>query len=117
MKEIILEFAEAETEGSEFFLEWIKEFKLEEISKDDVFELVNMFELSNGRPKLAFIDLFRLLLSYEKPAGHVLYNHWEELEAHIFQQFYCLDTEDPEDKELHKYHLVSLRMVGNLHST
>ena len=76
-----------------------------------------MFAASNGRTKVAFIDLIRLLLSFEVSAGHILYNHWEELEVHIFQQLLCLDVEDPEDKELHSYHLISLRMVGALHST
>ena len=75
---------EKETEGSQIFVNWVKEFKLEEIEKGDIFEMMQMFEGAEGKAKLAFIDLIRLLLSSDKSAGHVVYNHWEEMEINIF---------------------------------
>ena len=80
-------------------------------------ELITLLSNAEGRPKIALIDLVRLLLTCEKPASYIVYNHWTSFEINIFQQLLCLDIEDPNDRELHNYHLISLRMCGNLYAT
>jgi len=123
MKKLIVEFVDSDTVKEDVELEvmnfrtWAEEFKLEEIPKVAVAELIALLETAEGRPKIALIDLVRLLLTYDKPASYIVYNHWTTFEINIFQQLLCLDIEDPNDRELHNYHLISLRMCGNLYAT
>ena len=123
MKKLIVEFVDSDTVKDDvelevnFFRAWAQEFKLEEITKVAVAELIALLNNAEGRPKIALIDLVRLLLTYDKPASYIVYNHWTSFEINIFQQLLCLDIEDPNNRELHNYHLISLRMAGNLYAT
>ena len=40
MKEILVQFVENKTEDSKFFVEWLQEFDLDNITKEAVFELM-----------------------------------------------------------------------------
>ena len=63
------------------------------------------------------MDLIRLLLTFEHSAAHILHKHCETFEISIFQYLLCFDQNDPENKVMHNYHLVSLKMLGNLYQS
>lgn len=95
----------------------MKIFSLEDIPKEAVKELIEMVEVAEERSKIALIDLIRLLFQFEVPTGHVIYNHWDTFDINIFQYLRCLDLKDENNKVIHNYHLVSLKMIGNLYQT
>jgi hypothetical protein len=76
-----------------------------------------MVAVAEERSKIALIDLMRLLFQYEASAAHILYKHWEIFDISIFQYLMCMDIKDPENKVIHNYHLVSLKMIGNIYQT
>jgi len=63
------------------------------------------------------MDLIRLLLPYEGPASHIYYKHWETFDITIFQYLLCIDIKDASNKVMTNYHLVSLKMLGNIYQT
>ena len=123
MKKLIVEFLNSEDIVGDEDLElsnlksWADEFKLEEITREAVSELISIMEVAEGRPKIALIDLLRLLLTHEKPASYIVYNHWNAIDNNIYQQILCLNIQDPKERELHNYHLISLRMSANFYAT
>lgn len=76
-----------------------------------------MVGVAEERSKIALIDLIRILLQYEGSTAHILYKHWETFDLTIFQYLLCLDIKDVSNKVLHNYHLVSLKMLGNIYQT
>jgi len=76
-----------------------------------------MVGVAEERSKIALIDLMRLLFQFEGSAAHILYKHWETFDLSIFQYLLCVDIKDPENKVVHNYHLVSLKMLGNIYQT
>ena len=80
-------------------------------------QLAQLCEAAEERTKIALIDLVRLLFQFEVPTGHVVYNLWDSFDMTIFQYLRCVDIKDPAEKVLHNYHLVSLKMLGNLYQT
>jgi len=76
-----------------------------------------MVGIAEERSKIALIDLMRLLFQYEGSAAHILYKHWETFDLSIFQYLLCVDIKDPNAKIVHNYHLVSLKMLGNIYQT
>jgi hypothetical protein len=122
MKQFIEKFVDSETVSKEVgevasFKKWLGEFKLEEMSYGAIDELVQMVEVAEDRSKIALIDLLRLLMQYERAAVHILRKHWETIDISIFQYLQCLDIKDPNEKVLHNYHLVSLKMLANIYQT
>jgi len=122
MKQFIQKFADSETVKKEVgavdnFQEWIKTFALDNIPQKAIDELIQMTEVAEERSKIALIDLVRLLMQYEPSAAHILYKHWETFDISIFQYLLCMDIKDANNKIIHNYHLVSLKMLGNLYQT
>lgn len=76
-----------------------------------------MVSVAEERSKIALIDLMRLLFQYEGSSAHILYKHWETFDLSIFQYLLCMDIKDPNNKVIHNYHLVSLKMLGNIYQT
>lgn len=76
-----------------------------------------MVSAAEERSKIALIDLLRLLFINEASAAHILYKHWETFDMTIFQYLMCMDIKDPANKVIHNYHLVSLKMLGNIYQT
>lgn len=74
-----------------------------------------MLEVAEDRSKIALIDLLRLLFQHEGQAAHILYKHWETFDITIFQYLQCMDIKDPENKVIHNYHLICLKMLGNIY--
>uniref|UniRef100_A0A7S3CJK8 PUL domain-containing protein n=1 Tax=Strombidium rassoulzadegani TaxID=1082188 RepID=A0A7S3CJK8_9SPIT len=76
-----------------------------------------MVEIAEDRSKIALIDLVRLLLQFENKAVHILRKHWETFNICINQYLMCLDIKNASEKVVHNYHLVSLKMLGNIYQT
>lgn len=74
-----------------------------------------MVSVAEERSKIALIDLMRLLFQFEGSAAHILYKHWETFDISIFEYLKCIDIKDPNNKVLHNYHLISLKMLGNIY--
>lgn len=122
MKQFIEKFVDSETVKKEVgevkaFKAWLVDFKLEAISQDAINDLVSMVEVAEERSKIALIDLLRLLFQYEGSAAHILYKHWATVDISIFQYLLCMDIKDANNKVIHNYHLVSLKMLGNIYQT
>ena len=122
MKDFIVKFCNSDTVKKEVgevpnFLEWIADFKLDSIPQKAIDELVEMIACAEERSKIALIDLMRLLFQYEGSAAHILYKHWETFDLTIFQYLLCMDIKDANNKVIHNYHLVSLKMLGNIYQT
>jgi len=120
MKQFIEKFVDSDTVKKEVgevkaFKAWLVDFKLEAISQEAINELVSMVEVAEERFKIALIDLVRLLFQYEGSAAHILYKHWPTFDISIFQYLLCMDIKDANNKVIHNYHLVSLKMLGNIY--
>jgi hypothetical protein len=120
MKEFITKFADSETVKKEVgevenLKKWLKNFDLEVISHEALNDLMKMVEVAGEKSKIALIDLLRLLMQYEGSAAHILYKHWEIIDLSIFSYLVCLDIKDPNNKVVHNYHLISLKMLGNIY--
>lgn len=76
-----------------------------------------MVAAAEERTKIALIDLARLLMLHEPSAAHILYKHWETFDLSIFQYLLCVDIKDASNKVIHNYHLVALKMLGNIYQT
>ena len=76
-----------------------------------------MLEVAEDKAKIGLMDLIRLLLPYEAAAAHVFYKHWETFDITIFQYLLCIDIKDPNNKVMSNYHLISLKMLGNVYQT
>ena len=76
-----------------------------------------MLEVAEDKAKIGLMDLIRLLLPYEAPAAHIYYKHWETFDTAIFQYLLCIDIKDASDKVMSNYHLISLKMLGNVYQT
>ena len=120
MKQFIEKFAESDTVKKEVgsvdnFKQWLVSFNLESIPQAALDELIQMVSAAEERSKIALIDLLRLLFVNEASAAHILYKHWETFDMTIFQYLMCMDIKDPNNKVIHNYHLVSLKMLGNIY--
>jgi hypothetical protein len=99
----------------ENFSKWLQVFSLEDCPQEALNELIQMLEVAEDRSKIALIDLLRLLFQHEGQAAHILYKHWETFDITIFQYLQCMDIKDPENKVIHNYHLICLKMLGNIY--
>lgn len=122
MRQFIEKFVNSETVQKEVgqvenFKKWLVGFQLENMPQAAIDELVEMVSAAEERSKIALIDLMRLLFQYEASAAHILYKHWETFDISIFQYLLCLDIKDPNNKVVHNYHLVCLKMLGNVYQT
>ena len=96
------------------FKKWLESFDLQNIPQEALDELVELVGAAEERSKIALIDLMRLLFQYEASAAHILYKHWETFDLTIFQYLLCMDIKDASNKVIHNYHLVCLKMLGNI---
>ncbi len=123
MKQFILKFVNSETVEKEVgsvtnFKTWMESsFEFPAISIKAIDELVKMVEVAEDRTKIALIDLTRLLVMNEGPADHIVNACWDTFDTTIFQYLLCLDITNPSEKVTHNYHLISLKMLGNLFQT
>lgn len=85
--------------------------------KEAVDELIEMVDVAEDKNKIALIDLLRLLMMYEHTAAHILNKHWSSFEISIFGYMQCMDIKDPEQKVIQNYHLICLKMLGNIYQT
>jgi PUL domain len=76
-----------------------------------------MLEIAEDKSKIALIDLIRLLLQHEANAAYILNKHWQTFEVAIFGYLQCMDIKDPEAKVIQNYHLICLKMLGNIYQT
>ena len=101
----------------ENFRKWMQTFSLEDIPFEAIDELMEMVQVAEEKSKIALIDLCRLIFQFEGPAAHILHKHWETFDICIFQYLLCVDVKDPNNKVIHNYHLVSLKMLANMYQT
>lgn len=99
------------------FKKWLEKFELEAIPNAAIDELVNIVEVAEEKSKIALVDLLRLLLVQDDTTYHILKHHWETFDVSIIQYLQCMDIKDPDLKVIHNYHLVSLKMFGNIYQT
>lgn len=85
--------------------------------REAIDELMQMVEIAEDKSKIALIDLVRLLMQYEHTAAHILNKHWEKINLCIIQYLQCVDIQSEEDKISQNYHLISLKMLGNIYLT
>ena len=78
---------------------------------------MSLVEIAEDKSKIALIDLIRLLLCHEPNAAYILNKHWYTFEVAIFGYLQCMDIKDPEAKVMQNYHLISLKMLGNIYQT
>jgi len=123
MKDFIAKFVNSETVTKEVgdvsnFKAWLEGgFQLDNIPQAAIGELIEMVAAAEEKTKIALIDLTRLLMLHEASAAHILYKHWETFDTSIFQYLTCVDVSDAKNKVIHNYHLVSLKMLGNIYQT
>lgn len=122
MKQFIAKFVDSDTAKKEVgevpnFKAWLEEFKLDSIPQAAIGELIQLVAAAEERTKIALIDLARLLMLHEPSAAHILYKHWETFDLSIFQYLLCVDITDASNKVIHNYHLVALKMLGNIYQT
>lgn len=120
MKEFVMNFAKSEevkkeVASTENLQKWLVGFKLENMPREAIDELVSMIEIAEDKFKIALIDLLRLLMQYEHTAAHILNKHWSSLEVTIFGYLECMDIKDAEAKVTQNYHLICLKMLGNIY--
>lgn len=101
----------------EAFKKWLNVLDLSDMPQDALAELFQILEAAEDKPKIALIDLLRLLLLSEGIAGFICHKHWETFDVSMFQYIQCLDIKDPADKTTANYHLISLKMLCNLYHT
>ena len=119
MKQFIQKFVDSDAVKKEVgevknFKEWLQTFDLENISQEALDELVELVGAAEERSKIALIDLMRLLFQYEGSAAHILYKRWETFDITISQFLLCMDIKDQNNKAIHNYHLICLKMLGNI---
>jgi len=122
MKQFIAKFVASDTVKKEVgevpnFTAWLQGFQLDNIPQAAIGELIQMVAAAEERTKIALIDLARLLMLHEPSAAHILYKHWETFDLSIFQYLLCVDITDANNKVIHNYHLVALKMLGNIYQT
>lgn len=120
MKEFVAKFvisdeAQKEVKSTLNIKMWLQSFKLEKMPHEAIDELVQLIEIAEDKSKIALIDLTRLLLLHEANAAYILNKHWQCFEEVIFGYIQCLDIKDPEAKIMQNYHLISLKMLGNIY--
>lgn len=122
MKEFINNFVKSEDvmkEGAptENLLKWLQTFKLETMPREAINELMGVIEIAEDKNKIALIDLVRLLMMYEHSAAHILNKHWNVFDVSIFGYIQCFDLKDASEKVLQNYHMICLKMLGNIYQT
>lgn len=80
-------------------------------------ELRELAEIAEDKPKIALIDLFRLLVLTEDQADYVMASHWELIEVCIFGYISAQNLQDPTAKIMQNYHQMSLKLLANIFAT
>lgn len=83
--------------------------------KEAINELMEVLEIAEDKNKIALIDLVRLLLMHEHSAAHIVNKHWSKIDISIFGYIRCMDIKDTENKVFQNYHLICLKMLGNIY--
>ena len=92
-------------------------FKLENIPRNALKELISLIESAEDKFKIALIDLLRLLIVHEQTAAIVTNEFWHSLDTCIFEYIKCLDIKNLEEKTTQNYHLVCLKMLANIYQS
>lgn len=85
--------------------------------REAINELMGVIEIAEDKNKIALIDLVRLLMMYEHSAAHILNKHWNVFDVSIFGYIQCFDLKDASEKVLQNYHMICLKMLGNIYQT
>lgn len=122
MKEFVTNFAKSpealkDVKDTTALVNWLGSFKLEKVPSEALDQLMGLVEIAEDKSKIALIDLTRLLLCHEPNAAYLLNKHWSIFEVAIFGYIQCMDIKDPEAKVMHNYHLICLKMLGNIFQT
>jgi thioredoxin 1 len=122
MKEFVLNFVKSEdtlkeVKSTQNLQNWLNVFRLENMPREAIDELMELVEIAEDKNKIALIDLIRLLMLHEGNAAHILNRHWQSFEVSIFGYVQCMDIKDPEAKVIQNYHLICLKMLGNIYQT
>ena len=122
MKEFVQAFvnsdeAKKEVKSTEHLSKWLQGFKLEAMPRDAIDELMELIDIAEDKNKIALLDLVRLLMMNDFNAAHILNKHWQNFEVSIFGYMQCMDLKDPEQKIMQNYHLICLKMLGNIFLT
>lgn len=78
-----------------------------------VAELVEVISVANEKGKIATMDLMRLVVLNEMQAGCVLAKHWDLISTHVIAYLASHNIKDKNNRMLHNFHLVSLKMMAN----
>ena len=88
MKDFISKFAkqsENDVQSTSAILTWLEgSFDLNGIPKAAIDELRSLAEIAEDKPKIALIDLIRLLVLKDVQAEYIMTQHWELIEVCIF---------------------------------
>lgn len=122
MREFVQNFVNSEdvkkeVKSTTHIKKWLESFKLEAMPREAIDELIDMVDVAEDKNKIALIDLVRLLMMHEHSAAHILNKHWQAFEVSIFGYMQCMDIKDPEAKVIQNYHLICLKMLGNIYQT
>lgn len=102
MKEFVQKFAkqsQADVKSTTAINSWLDgSFDLNGIPKDAINELRELVEIAEDKPKMALIDLLRLLMLNETQAEYILSAHWELIQVCIFGYISAQNLQDPEAK-------------------
>ena len=71
---------------------------LNAIPKQALTELKELAEIAEDKPKIALIDLIRLLMLNEDQAAQILTDHWELIDICIFGYISTQDLQDANAK-------------------
>lgn len=88
MKDFVSKFAkqsETEVSSTTNILAWLEGgCDLNNIPKEAMNELRELAEIAEDKPKIALIDLMRLLILKDVQAEYLMTTHWELIEVCIF---------------------------------
>ena len=122
MKEFVEKFVDSEdvkrdVPSTENIRKWLQGFKIENMPREAIDELMEIIAVAEDKNKIALIDLVRLLMMHEHSAAHILHKHWSSIDVNIFGYMQCMDLKDQEAKVIQNYHLICLKMLANIYLT
>lgn len=102
MKDFVKKFAqqsEKDVSSTAKLNMWLDgSFDLKAIPRDAINELRELAEIAEDKPKIALIDLIRLLVLKDDQAEYIINAHWELIEVCIFGYISTQNLQDAEAK-------------------
>lgn len=108
MKDFVVKFAkqsEKDVDSTAALLAWLEgSMDLNGIPKPAIDELRQLAEIAEDKPKIALIDLIRLLILNETQCEYIVTSHWELIEVCIFGYISAQNLQDADAKVMQNYH-------------